>query len=176
MRQDPRYACWVVVANKAASDSERFQSWLQDFFDRQGRNPETETIAMGPFRAIVTPGEQEGESVAWVTLVDPDPEEDEAVRALKRLQAAFRRQTMDVEIEYDATALHLRPLALNVPKDGLQVASRRRINVPHLTVYEQVRCVNASHPAAKRGVTQLDVVPPPDFGTLNATSVVCGIA
>jgi len=94
----------MTAALDAASDSQRFQSWLQDFFDRQGRNPETETIAMGPFRAIVTPGEQEGESIAWVTLVDPDPDEDDAVRALKRLQTAFRRHTMDVEVEYDATA------------------------------------------------------------------------
>lgn len=89
---------------EAASDSERFQTWLSEFFERQGRNPDTETIAMGPFRAVVTPGEQEGESVAWVTLVDPDPDEAEAVRALNRLRSAFRRHTMDVEVEYDATA------------------------------------------------------------------------
>jgi len=94
----------MTASVEAAGDSRRFQGWLQEFFERQQRNPETETISMGPFRAIVTPSEQEGESVAWVTLVDPDPDEDDAVRALTRLRAAFRRHTMDVEVEYDATA------------------------------------------------------------------------
>jgi ribosomal protein S18 acetylase RimI-like enzyme len=86
------------------SDSRRFQGWLQEFFERQQRNPEIETISMGPFRTLITPGEQEGESVAWVTLVDPDPDGDEAVRALTRLRAAFGRHPMDVEVEYDETA------------------------------------------------------------------------
>jgi ribosomal protein S18 acetylase RimI-like enzyme len=94
----------MTAGVQAASDSQRFQSWLQALLEQQQRSPEVELISMGPFRALITPGEQMGESVAWVTLVDPDPDEDEAVRALTRLRNAFRRHTMDIEVEYDATA------------------------------------------------------------------------
>ena len=86
---------------RGARDSERFQSWLHDFFESRQRD--SETIAMGPFRAIVTPREDGGAS-AWVTLADPAPDEDEAVRALSRLRQAFHRHSVEVEIEYDAAA------------------------------------------------------------------------
>ena len=85
---------------QAASDSERFQAWLGDFLERRQGDPETEVISIGPFRALMSIGDQS----AWVTLVERDPDEDEAVRALTRLRDAFRRQTLDVEVEYDATA------------------------------------------------------------------------
>ena len=93
----------MTAGVRAAGDSERFQSWLQELFDKRQREQEISTISMGPFRAIIAPGEDE-EPVAWVTLVDADPDEDDAVRALKRLRAAFHRHTMDVEVEYDDTA------------------------------------------------------------------------
>lgn len=93
----------MTASVEAASDSERFQSWLQQLFEQRQHEAEVETISMGPFRAIVMPGEGD-ERVAWVTLVDTDPDEGDAVRALSRLRAAFRRHTMDVEVEYDATA------------------------------------------------------------------------
>jgi ribosomal protein S18 acetylase RimI-like enzyme len=94
----------MTASVEAASDSQRFQGWLQELFERQQRNPEVEAISMGPFRALILPGEESGQSVAWVTLVDPDPDEHEAVRALSRLHTAFRRHSLDVEIEYDSTA------------------------------------------------------------------------
>jgi len=94
----------MTASVEAASDSQRFQRWLQELFVRHQSHPELEAISMGPFRALITPGDEAGASVAWVTLVDPDPDEGEAVRALTRLHAAFRHQNMDVEIEYDATA------------------------------------------------------------------------
>jgi predicted GNAT family acetyltransferase len=84
-----------------ASDSARFQSWLQDLFETRQRD--SETISMGPFRAVITPGEGE-ESVAWVTLVDEAPDDDDAVRALTKLRKAFHDRAMAVEVEYDATA------------------------------------------------------------------------
>jgi ribosomal protein S18 acetylase RimI-like enzyme len=94
----------VTAGAEAASDSGRFQAWLQEFFERQQRNPDIKAISMGPFRAVITPSEEDGESVAWVTLVDRDPDHDESVRALTNLHAAFRLHTMEVEVEYDATA------------------------------------------------------------------------
>lgn len=94
----------MTTGVEAASDSERFQSWLQEFFERKQRDPEAETISMGPFRAIIAPAQEAAETIAWVTLVDPDPDEDDAVRALRRLHASFRRQTIDVEVEYDDNA------------------------------------------------------------------------
>jgi predicted GNAT family acetyltransferase len=86
---------------QTASDSDRFQAWLQALFEVRQRD--SETISMGPFRAVLTPGDG-GETIAWVTLVDPAPEEDDAVRALGRLRQAFHRHSMNVEVEYDATA------------------------------------------------------------------------
>src|SRR3954452_18995425 len=86
---------------RVASDSERFQSWLLAMFDARQRD--SETISMGPFRAVLTPGEGD-EVVAWVTLVDPATDEADAVRALTRLRKAFHGHTVEVEIEYDATA------------------------------------------------------------------------
>jgi ribosomal protein S18 acetylase RimI-like enzyme len=93
----------MTASVEAASDSQRFQAWLGEFFESKQRDPEAETISMGPFRAILSPPSAD-ESAAWVTLVDPDPDEDDAVRALTRLRSAFRRHTMDVEVEYDDTA------------------------------------------------------------------------
>ncbi len=83
------------------SDSDRFQAWLQHIFEARQRD--SETVSMGPFRAIMTPAEGGG-SEAWVTLVDPAPDEDDAIRALSRLHRAFHKHAMDVEVEYDATA------------------------------------------------------------------------
>jgi len=83
------------------TDSDRFQTWLQDLFETRQRD--SETISMGPFRAVLTPADG-GETIAWVTLVDPTPDQDETVRALGRLRKAFRRHSMNVEVEYDATA------------------------------------------------------------------------
>ena len=88
----------------AQSDSERFQAWLAEFIERRSRDPETEIISMGPFRAVMSSAEGDDDSSAWVTLVDRDPDEDDAVRALTRLRNAFHRNTVDLEIEYDATA------------------------------------------------------------------------
>jgi len=93
----------MTASVEAASDSQRFQAWLAEFIESKQRDPEAETISMGPFRAILSPPWAD-ESTAWVTLVDPDPDEDDAVRALTRLRAAFRKHTMDVEVEYDDTA------------------------------------------------------------------------
>jgi ribosomal protein S18 acetylase RimI-like enzyme len=94
----------MTATAETAGDSERFRSWLHEFFERKQRDPEASTISMGPFRAVITPAEEGAESVAWITLVDPEPDEDGAVHALSRLRDAFHRHTMDVEVEYDDTA------------------------------------------------------------------------
>jgi len=93
----------MTASVEATSDSQRFQAWLNAFIEGRERDPEAETISMGPFRAILSP-QWADESSVWVTLVDPDPDEDDAVRALTRLRSAFRRHTLDLEVEYDDTA------------------------------------------------------------------------
>lgn len=83
------------------SDSDRFQAWLQHLFEARQRD--SETVSMGPFRAVLTPAD-DGGAEAWVTLVDPAPDEADAVRSLTRLRKAFHGRSTVVEIEYDATA------------------------------------------------------------------------
>jgi ribosomal protein S18 acetylase RimI-like enzyme len=82
---------------RVSSDSERFQAWLQDTFD--ARQHDGETIAMGPFRAIVFRGE--GKPSAWVTLVKGEAGEGDGRKALTKLRAAFHKHDMDIEVEYD---------------------------------------------------------------------------
>lgn len=83
------------------SDSERFQDWLQNTFE--ARRSEGETVAMGPFRAIVF-REGGGKPTAWVTLVGPDDDEAAGRSALSRLRGAFDGQEIEVEVEYDDQA------------------------------------------------------------------------
>ena len=85
---------------RATSDSDRFQAWLQDTFDARQRDGET--ISMGPFRAIVMRGE--GKPSAWVTLVGGEAGETEGRRALSKLRAAFHKDDIDIEVEYDDQA------------------------------------------------------------------------
>ena len=84
---------------RVSSDSERFQAWLEDAFEARQRDGET--IAMGPFRAVI--GRGEGRPSAWVTLVDT-ASDDEGRSALTRLRSAFGRQDFEIEFEYDEQA------------------------------------------------------------------------
>lgn len=93
----------MTAGVEAPNDSERFQAWLQQMFEHRQREQESSSISIGPFRALIHPGEDEG-PVAWITLVDPDPDEADAVRALTRLHTMVRRNTMGFEVEYDAMA------------------------------------------------------------------------
>lgn len=79
------------------SDSERFQDWLQHTFEARQRD--AETIAMGPFRAIVFAGE--ARPTAWITLVDGDVSDEEGRRALEKLRTAFHKNDIEIEVEYD---------------------------------------------------------------------------
>ena len=83
---------------RATSDSDRFQAWLQDAFE--ARLSDAETISMGPFRAVVSRAEK-GKPSAWVTLVDAGASDAEGKRALSKLRAAFTRQDIEIEVEYD---------------------------------------------------------------------------
>ena len=82
---------------RATSDSDRFQAWLQDTFDARQRDGET--IAMGPFRAIIY--RDDGKPSAWVTLVGDDLGEKDGRAALAKLRSAFHKHDIDIEVEYD---------------------------------------------------------------------------
>jgi ribosomal protein S18 acetylase RimI-like enzyme len=86
---------------RAINDSERFQAWLQHIYE--ARQHETDTIAMGPFRAVMTAAENDA-TTAWVTLVDSDTNETEALRSLAKLRTAFAKHNVSVEVEYDSEA------------------------------------------------------------------------
>lgn len=79
------------------TDSERFNDWLEHTFEERQRD--AETIAMGPFRAVMFAGEDKAS--AWITLVDAQVSDEEGRRALAKLRAAFDKQEIDIEIEYD---------------------------------------------------------------------------
>ena len=83
------------------SDSDRFQDWLRVAFEARQRD--AETISMGPFRAVVT-RDHDGHAEAWVTLVDRDATEAEAVRSIANLRSAFAKQDIGIEVEYDEVA------------------------------------------------------------------------
>jgi RimJ/RimL family protein N-acetyltransferase len=84
---------------RVINDSERFQAWLQHVYE--ARQHESDTIAMGPFRAVMTATENDT-STAWVTLVDADANETEALRSLAKLRTAFAKHNVDIEVEYDS--------------------------------------------------------------------------
>lgn len=88
----------AVHTVQATSDSDRFQSWLQDVFE--ARLHDAETISMGPFRAVVSRA-GEGKPTAWITLVDPGVSDAEGERALANLRSGFKGQDIEIEVEYD---------------------------------------------------------------------------
>jgi predicted GNAT family acetyltransferase len=92
---------------------------------------------MGPFRAVVT-RDDDGHASGWVTLVDGDAGEAEAIKSLAKLHGAFAKQDIAIEVEYDSQAFPqarkwLQAAGLTLAEENPLMACRPESFVPFTT-------------------------------------------
>jgi len=86
------------MTSAAAADAERFSTWQRDTL--QARAVDSEVLTIGPF-SVALAKDKAAAGGSWVTLVEGSVSEDETMKAVPKLKAAFKKHHSQLEIEFN---------------------------------------------------------------------------
>jgi ribosomal protein S18 acetylase RimI-like enzyme len=91
----------AAVNRAAAADAERFAAWQRDALE--ARAVDSEVLTIGPFRVALAK-DKAAPGSSWVTMVEGSASEDETMKAVPKLKAAFKKHKSPLEIEFNDAA------------------------------------------------------------------------